>query len=453
MEQKGKDVEAILSDPKRAILHMSIPLFFSFLVGSLQMFIDRVWCSGLGPDELSAITIGGPAYRIIISIGLAVGVGVSAAIARSLGSEDKGKADKLASQGVMITAAISVITMVAMYFFCEPIVAISGNGNNVDITMEYMMPYILCTIPLVYNGLIIGMVRAEGAAKKSTMLSITASIINMVLDPIMIYGLDLGVKGAAWATCISFIIATLLGISLYVRNRMYINVNLKGFRFDKKLQWEFGVITIPYAIEVVLMCLMIAPEQGFVASCGGSDGLVIYVSAFNYVDLVMIPTSAIAASLIPVMSAQLGQKSIEKVKGSLKYSIKLVVAIEAVAGLFLFIFADQLISLYTYAESMAPLHDEMVLALRIYSIAPVTNAILHMGSATIKALRKAALSTVLSFTREGIFLLFYWFAAQISMEAIYWSLDATNLLMMTVVMIVTMYVIRVEARKMAASTG
>ena len=102
MEQKGKDVEAILSDPKRAILHMSIPLFFSFLVGSLQMFIDRVWCSGLGPDELSAITIGGPAYRIIISIGLAVGVGVSVAVGVGV------------SVGVAVGVSVGVIVAVGV---------------------------------------------------------------------------------------------------------------------------------------------------------------------------------------------------------------------------------------------------------------------------------------------------------------------------------------------------
>ena len=453
MKQNGKDVEAILSDPKKAILHMSVPLFFAFLVGTLQTFIDRVWCSGLGPDDLSAINIGGPAYQIILAIGMAMGVGVSAAMARALGSDDKEKAKRIASQGMVVTVFVAAATMVCMFFCCETIVSISGNGYNVGITMEYMMPYIICTVPLVYNGLIIGMVRAEGAAKKSTMLSITASLINMALDPILIYGLDMGVTGAAWATCISFIISTIIGLSLYFRNKMYIQFSLKGFRFDRGLLWEIGVLTIPYAIEVVLMSLMIAPEQGLVASCSGSDGLVVYVSAFNYVGLVMIPASAIAASLIPVMSAQLGQKSMSKVKESLRYSIKLVVIIEAVAGLILFVFADQLIGLYTYSEGMAPLHDEMVLALRIYSIAPVTNAIQHIGTATLKALRKAVVSTALSFIREGMFLLFYWIAAQISMEAIYWSLDLTNTIMMFTVMAVTIILIRVEARKMSATTG
>ena len=68
MKEGTSDVDMLLGDSKKSILHMSVPLFFSFLIGTLQMFIDGIWCSGLGPDQLSAISIGGPAYQIIMAI-------------------------------------------------------------------------------------------------------------------------------------------------------------------------------------------------------------------------------------------------------------------------------------------------------------------------------------------------------------------------------------------------
>ena len=442
MEKNSKDVEALLGDPKKSILYMSIPLFFSFLIGTLQNFIDGIWCSGLGPDQLSAISIAGPAYQIIMSVGMAMGVGATASIARAIGAGDKNKADRLVSQAVVVTIIASFFVMIIMYFCTEPLITISGGGYNVDITMEYMRPYLICALPLVSYGLMTGLLRAEGAAKKSTAVSITASILNMILDPIMIYVLDLGVAGAAWATCISFILALFLGISFYARGKTYLTPPFKGFRFDPVLLKEIGVVAIPYAIEIVLMALMVAPEQYLVTTCGGSDGLVIYVNAFKYAALVMIPASAIGAALIPVVSAQIGQGDPKKVNSSIFYSAKIIFLIEAFLGLILFIFADQLINLYTYSEEMAPLHDEMVLALRIYSIVPITNGMMRIGISVLQALRKAVVSSALSFLREIFFLSFYWIASKISMEAIYWSLDLTNVLAMIIILAVAFHYLK-----------
>ena len=443
MKEGTSDVDMLLGDSKKSILHMSVPLFFSFLIGTLQMFIDGIWCSGLGPDQLSAISIGGPAYQIIMAIGMAVGVGATAAIARSIGAANKEKADRLASQSIVVTFLAAIAVMVIMFFCTEPLITISGGGYNVDITMDYMRPYILCSLPLVFNGLVVGLLRSEGAAKKSTMVSITASIVNMILDPIMIYGMDLGVSGAAWATCISYICSTSLGFLLYYRGLMYLSPSLKGFRFDSMLLKEIGVVSIPYAIEMVLMALMIAPEQDLVAMCGGSDGRVIYVNSFKFAALVMIPASAIGAALIPVISSQIGQNDPDKVNESILYSAKIIFAIEAALGLFLFIFADQLIGLYTYSEEMAPLHNEMVLALRIYSIVPITNGIMRIGMSVLQALRKAVVSTIISFIRELFFLSFFWIASKISMEAIYWSLDLTNIISMFIVIAITYHYLKI----------
>jgi Na+-driven multidrug efflux pump len=91
---------------------------------------------------------------------------------------------------------------------------------------------------------------------------------------------------------------------------------------------------------------------------------------------------------------------------------------------------------------MAPLHDEMVLALRIYSIVPITNGMMRIGISVLQALRKAVVSTILSFMRETFFLSFYWIASKISMEAIYWSLDLTNVLAMTIILTVSFHYLK-----------
>jgi len=447
MVQSSKDLETMLSDPKRALFHMAVPLFIALLIANLQTFIDSLWCAGLGPDPLSAISMAAPVYRIIVSMGLAVGVGSSGAIALALGKQDKERADSTASQAIVASLLISLVIIVVMLLCGEFLVTISGNGYNTDLAMTYLQPFIVCTIPLVINGLVIGLVRSEGAAKKSMMISLIASVFNIVLDPIFIYYLGWGLEGAAWSTCVSITISTLAGISLYVGKKMYLSPNLRHFRFRKDLIKDISVVAVPFAIEALLICLMIIPENGIVASCGGPEGLAIYVNAFNFVNLAVIPAAGLASALIPLISAQLGQRSTEKIKATFRYSLTAVVAIGTALGLVMFIFAPQLASLYTYTEEMKALEEEIILAIRIYSVTPIFIGMIRIASSMIQALRRAVVSTVLMFVREIFFITFYLIAAQYSMEMIYWSVDLTNVLAAILMMSVTLMVVKQLVKK------
>ncbi len=452
MADKTKDLELILSDPRRAMIHMAVPLFFSFLVATLQTYIDALWCSGLGPDPLSAISIVSPILRIITMFGLAFGVGASAAIARALGANDKPKADRIASQSVMITLVAVFGVMPLMYLVGRPLIAISGGGYNIGMSMEYMMPYIYCTLPIMMNGLFLGLIRSEGAARKSMIISVSASVLNMILDPILIYVLDLGIVGASWATSISFIIPTIAAMVLYFRKKMYVEISFAGFGFDKALLKDIAVITVPYTAEMLLVSLMTIPEQGVVASCGGPEGLVIYTNAFYYILLATIPNQAFSAALLPVVSAQIGQKAPGKIRESISFSLKVVVGIGLIMSAVLFLAADFLADIYTYADEMKPLHDEMALAIRIYALTPAMLGITRVWTAVLQAVRRAFLSSFLMFFREFLFLCAYIVAATISMTAIYWSVDITNVVMMLVMSVIGMVVLKDSIKKIENNT-
>ncbi len=301
------------------------------------------------------------------------------------------------------------------------------------------------------NGLFIGLIRSEGAAKKSMALSITASVLNMVLDPVLIYVMDMGIVGAAWATSISFIVPTIAALLLYVKKKMYVELSFKGFRFDKALLKEIAVITVPYTIEMLLVSLMIIPEQGVVSSCGGPEGLVIYTNAFNYVMLASIPAQAIAAALLPVVSAQIGQKDPDKIRASISFSIKVTVGIGLVMSVIMFLFADFLADIYTYSDDMKPLHDEMAMAIRIYALVPAVLGVVRLWTTVLQALRRAFLSSALMFLREVIFLSAYIVAATISMTAIYWSVDLTNAIMLIIMSAVGVVVLRDSLKKMESA--
>jgi len=442
MDGPSKDLEMMLSNPRKALFHLAIPLLIAIVVSTLQTFIDSLWCAGLGPDALSAISMATPVYRIIVSIGLALGVGSSGAIALALGRGNKDRADRIASQAVVVSVLMSFTAMVTVFLCGEFLISVAGGGYNTDLGMAYLLPFIICALPLTVNGLVIGLVRSEGAAKKSMAISITASTLNIVLDPLFIYIFGWGLEGAAWATCVSMIASTLVGISFFAKGRMYVSPRLRGFRFDTELLKDIAVVAVPFSIEALLISLMIIPENGIIAGCGGPEGLAIYSNAFRFVDIAILPAMAVASALIPLVSAQLGQRAEDKIRATFRYSLTLVVTIGIAAGIVIFVSAPQLAGLYTYSDGMKPLEEEMILAIRIYSIVPVALGIIRVCSSMIQALRKAVISTVLMFLREIFFISFYFIAAQYSMVMIYWSVDLTNIIMMAIVLMIAIAVMR-----------
>ncbi len=418
----------MLGDPGRAVRVMAVPLFFAFLVSALQTFIDGAWCSGLGADPLSAIGISAPVYRIVVALGLGMGVGVSASLARSIGAGDMGRASRLNRQAVVLSLALSVPVSVVSYVVAEPLVVISGGGNNVDLCMDYVTPFVLCSFPLILSGMLQGMLRGEGDAKRAMALSVVASLANIILDPLMIYGLGMGVAGASMATCIATAVSSAIGLCWFYGGRTEVPVARGGPLFDRGLARDIFSVGAPHSVSLVVVPLFIVPEQAMVVSCGGTDGLVVYIAGFTIVSLAMIPSQAIASATVPVVSAALGQRDIRKAYGAVSHSMRAAVIIGAALGLVFLLFPGYAVSAYTYGEDMSRLAGEMAKAVMIYSAVPAFKGVLDVAMAAIQACRRAVLATANAIFREVLFLAFFAAAAGMSMDAIYWSVDAVNVI-------------------------
>lgn len=422
MAEETADLKRMLSEPKAAILSMSLPLMVAFFVAAVQTYIDSFWCAGLGPDASSAISVSGPVYWIIMDIGSGLGVGASTAIARSLGAKDKARADSLASQILVFTLILSFVVMGLVWLIADPVLSFMNGGQDTSLSMDYVMPMVVCSYALLMNGIITGLLRSEGAAKTSMYMSFAAAIINIVLDPILIYTFDLGVMGAAIATCLSFVCTVGAGLHLYLRGRMYVTPCFKGFRFVREQLWDIFVVGIPHMLELVAIPIMMMPQNYFVTRIGGSDGIMTYSLPFRYVTLAVVPAQAIAASMVPVTSAAIGQKDFAKARYGFAYTARTCILLSTALSFAILFLADVLAYAFTYSDDMAPFHDEIAKVIRIYAFVTVCVACVDVFSGILQTLRFAQLATVTIFLRECLFITFYWISTYISMDAIYWSL-------------------------------
>ncbi len=447
---KRKDVETLLGNPRKAVLAMSVPLFFAFLVEQVQLFVDTAWCSGLGPDMLSALTIASPVYMLVAAVGSAMGVGISASAARAIGAKDKERADRLVSQAFASTVVLSILSSMILYIASGTIIGISGGGNNLDLCMQYVTPFLLMSIPITLYNVVLGSFRAEGAARMSMVLSVSASLINLALDPLLIYGLNMGILGASIATCISFMAMMLVGLWWFMSGHAYLRPSFKGFRFDKELLKDIGSVAAPQCVMAVAMPLMVTPEYYMVVSCGGPEGLITYMDTFKFVHLAIIPVNAMAAAMLPVVSAAYGQRDLAKMQEAYRFALKAALAISLCCGLVMLVFADQLILVFTYSEDMVHLRGEMALALRIYCLIPAAHTITRISNSFMQAASYSKLAMLSTFFQDGLFLLFFWFASKISMTAIYSSATIIDMLLAAFVFLLTMWVIRRVREKLGA---
>ncbi len=417
----SRDLEVMLGDPRKAIASMSGPLIVSFLIVQVNSFADTSWCSTLGVDATSAVSTISPFYWIVSGFGTGLGVGAATAMARHLGRGEKSEAEGLLAQSMFVSVVLALVLMAVIWLLVGPSISVMGADDIRTECIDYIVPIVWCSLPLVVNGTVAGTLRAEGAARRSTIMLIVAAVTNIILDPILIIVLDMGLAGAGWATGISALVSTLLGLWWYADGAMYLRMSFKGFRPVWSQIWEVLFVGVPRAAESVVISAMSIIQRIFVMFCGGTAGVMLFNVPWRFVTLAQAVSQAVGSALVPVASAAMGAGDAERAKTANRYSMRLSLAIMIVVAVALFVFADWAVIPFTLSDSMAEYRSEIARVLRIYAVLIPFMAFVDIGSSILQSLRMAQMSLVATFLRNALIVVFLVFASRVSMDAIFWS--------------------------------
>jgi len=422
------DVEALLGEPKRAIRYMVVPVLVALIVAQLNNFVDKIWCSSLGVDAVSAIALVSTLYFFFPTTGAGIGVGLNVTISNLLGAGDREGAGDRTSQIFALTAIISVAIIPVLFVSMDFLIDLIGGSEIKELCREYLIPlYLLCPF-LIISNIMSGMLRGEGAAGKSTIINIIAAVTNMVLDPIFIFGLDMGVAGASWATMLSSVAAVTVGLWYYYSGRTYIQLKLRGLKFKLSSIWDVMYVGIPQILENNAHALANVLLMALIIGCGGSLGLTLYDIPWKTIHLLMVPAMAVAAAMVPVLSAARGQKDPEKLKEGCLYALKLAIVCSLVAMAVTFLFADFWMFMFSYSGDMTEQHDELVRILRIYVPFMLFYGLITFGSSLLSALRKSQISAITIFIRQAIFIGIIWLCTLHDMEWVYWGVTVSEII-------------------------
>ena len=202
--------EKLISDPKKAILSISVPMIIAMTGKTLYNLVDAIWVSGLGADSLSAVGIFFPFYFLVLAISSSISVGGGVAFARKVGANDKLGAQKILQHSYFYVVVISLAYSIPLLVLSKEIFLYVGADKILSPTLEYARIMFFGTLIIFFSDLSNSILRNQGDAKRSMIAMLAGSAINIVLDPILIYTMDMGIAGAAWATLLSYLASSFL---------------------------------------------------------------------------------------------------------------------------------------------------------------------------------------------------------------------------------------------------
>ena len=356
----SKSVDIMLGNPKNALISMSIPLIISLLISSLYNLIDAAWVSGLGADALAGVGFFTPVFMILVGFGNGLGAGASFAISKYVGEDNKSKANNASVHSILINIILSIIITILLWVLLVPILNAMGVGQTISYATDYGNLIVLGSIFIIFSNALYGIYRGEGDSTRPMYAMMLSAILNMVLDPIFIYTLNLGVKGAAIATLISSIFVILvLCYWFYVKKDTYLNPVMSNFSYKKDIAMDIIKVGIPASIQLLNNAFFAAVFSALLAFLSSTDSVAVYSTGWRIVIIGTTPILAIGTALISVVAANYGAKNYKNIQVAHRYAMKISIIIGFVVAVLTNVFAGNIASVFASSGSSVRILGEL----------------------------------------------------------------------------------------------
>lgn len=361
-ERVTRGVRTLRGDPKKAILKLSGPMMIAMFVQTAYNLVDAIWVSGLGADSLAAVGLFFPFMMFLMGFSHGLGIGGGSAVSRRIGEKNKQDADNTAVHTLILTLSVSVVlTLLFLPFMTRIYTWMGAKGSINRMATEYSKVILGGSIFLFFTNMGNNLLRSEGDAKRSMYAIILGSVLNIILDPIFIYVLDLRVVGAAWATLVSIIVtAVIIYYWIFLRRDTYLNIRLKLFKPSKKIVGEILRVGLPGSLSMISMSIAMYLLNIILIKSAGTNGIAVFTTGWRVVSIGTIPVMGIATSVTSVTAAAYGARDKAKLKTGYFYGILIAVLIESSVAIFSFIFARPISGIFTYAESAMIIKEELI---------------------------------------------------------------------------------------------
>lgn len=334
----------------KALLAMGIPTMIGMVINALYNLVDAYFVGGLGTSQMGAISIAFPIGQVVVGLGLLFGNGAASYLSRLLGQGEAETANRVASTALYCSIFVGAAMILCTMVFLNPILNFLGATESImPYAQTYTSIYVIFSIFNVFNVTMNNIVTSEGAAKTTMLALLTGAVLNMILDPILIYALHLGVSGAAVATAISQIVSTVVYLGYVFKRKSIFTFSVKIFSFTKGIMSEILKIGIPTLVFQLLTGLSImliniqAKEYGDSVIAG--MGAVIRIISMG-----SLMVFGFIKGFQPIAGYSYGAKRFDRLQKAIKTSILWSTIFCAIYGLAVALFSTAIISQFTKGD-------------------------------------------------------------------------------------------------------
>lgn len=426
----------------KAVATMAVPTMISMLVVVIYNMADTFFIGQTkDPLQVAAVSLATPVFMIFMALGHLFGIGGSSAISRALGERRKDRAWHISSFCCYGSLGLGVMVAVISVLGMEQILHLIGaSENTIGFARQYLTIISIGAPTIMFSTAFANILRGEGASREAMVGNLLGTIVNIILDPVMILGLGWGVSGAALATIIGNIAACFFYISYYVRGKSMLSIHVKDFRMGEGIAASVAAIGIPASLNNILMSFAnIILNQALVGY--GDTPVAAMGVALKSNMLVVLLQIGLCVGIQPLIGYNYGSGNKKRLMQVFKFTGVVSVIMGMLLTLFMIIARKTMIQVFINDAEVVSYGIRMVVALQLS--APFIG-ILFLCINTIQGMGKALPSLVLTVCRQGLIFipLIFILNAMLGLDGVIYAQPAADYLSILVGIMICMHLFR-----------
>ncbi|MCH1984205.1 MATE family efflux transporter [Ruminococcus sp. OA3] len=388
------------------LLSMSVPMVISMLVNSLYNIVDSIFVAKISENAMTALSLVFPVQNLINSIAVGFGVGISAVIAICLGAQKQRQADTAASQGMLFAILHGMILTGAWLFGIQHFLKMfTEDADIIQEGWKYSSIVISFSVVIMAGITFEKIFQSVGKMKITMIGMICGCVVNIILDPIMIFGLGpvpaLGIRGAAWATGIGQTVTLAIYVAVYAAKPLNVKLRLKNLKWDRAVCTRLYTVGIPAAMNMALPSLLISALNGILAAYSQTYVVVLGVY-YKLQTFLYMPANGIVQGMRPLIGYNYGAEEKQRVKKIYRIALTLIAVIMGVGMLVCLALPDYLMGMFTENPQTV---EAGTLALRTISAGFLVSAVSVTSAGALEGIGKGVPSLMISLLRYVIIII------------------------------------------------
>ena len=390
----------------KLLLSMAVPMMISMLVQALYNIVDSIFVSRICEDALTAVSMAFPWQNIIIAIAVGFGVGINALLSRALGQKNAERVNQVAVNGLLLAGLSYLLVLVAGLIGIR---AYMRTQTDIETIVNYGITYlnicILCSFGVFVEITFERFLQATGRTVYSMITQLTGAITNIILDPILIFGLlgfpKLGIAGAAWATVIGQCVGAVVAVMLNHFKNPEVHLRLRHIRPNGRLMGEITAISIP---SIIMSCIssLTCFVMNMILIAYSSTAVAVFGVYFKLQSFVFMPVFGLNNGMVPIIAYNYGAQKPERIHKTIRLGMVYAVAIMMVGLLVFQLIPKELLLMFDASDAMLEIGAP---ALRIMSLAFVFAGIGIVSGSSCQAFGYSVYSMLISIARQIVVLI------------------------------------------------